>query len=244
MKFQDEAIIISVRKFSENKLLLKVLTKNYLLKMGIVSIPYSKNLQLYQPGNVVFVDANAKDVESLCKFHLEPLGNTIARVINRPKIVVLINSVTSLIAEVFALESIESNKLFYQLYNFLNSIDNEENMLAQYVYLEMEILAMAGFGMDLQKCAVTSSTDNLLYISPKSGKAVSKNAAEGFENRLFKMTKFFSNKIVEIEDIVESLEITGYFIEKFIYCPRKIAMPEVRKLMINMLSRKNKELMQ
>jgi DNA repair protein RecO (recombination protein O) len=88
-----------------------------------------------------------------------------------------------------------------------------------YVAFEKALLEHLGFGLDLKKCAVTGAKENLIYISPKTGRAVCEAAGLPYSQKLFPMTHLLSGGseiIVEAKDFQESLRITGYFLKNFL----------------------------
>ena len=92
--------------------------------------------------------------------------------------------------------------------------------MANIVKLELKLLEIFGYGLDLSNCAVTFSDRDLCFISPKSGKAVSKKAAIGYEDKLLKLTDFFKQKLILNDqiskvDLIQSSDITRFFMKKY-----------------------------
>lgn len=98
-----------------------------------------------------------------------------------------------------------------------------------------------GFGLDLTSCAVTNVTQDLIYVSPKSGRAVSRKAAGEWKERLLPLPSFLRNKFetANHEDILNSLKTTGHFLSSWLATSlgeRKL--PEARNRLISRLENK------
>jgi len=111
-------------------------------------------------------------------------------------------------------------------------IDRPEILPPLIVRFEAEILAQMGFGLDLLTCAATGATNDLVYVSPKSGRAVSQAAGEPFKARLLPLPAFLRGEI-NAEDpppagIRDGFRLTGFFLLRDLFGPRGQALPEAR----------------
>jgi DNA repair protein RecO (recombination protein O) len=102
--------------------------------------------------------------------------------------------------------------------------------------LEVKLLSSLGFRLSLDECVATGTCEDLEYVSPKSGCAVSKQAGEPYKDKLFKLPLFLKNNFTEYNDeelktsdIKESLRMTLYFLEKYVFLQNDIKLPESRK---------------
>ena len=221
MKFTDDGIIISSKKHGENSLIIKILSKNH----GICNI-YAKNAvnsksyTKYQIGNLVFFDLYAKNDNVLAYAKIENLESFSSKYIlefNKLQIIIYF----SLIISQNFMDLDPNQDLFNVFLEFLRNLDqNNRNILANIVKLELKLLEIFGYGLDLSNCAVTFSDMDLCFISPKSGKAVSKKAAVGYEDKLLKLTDFFKQKLILNDqiskvDLMESSDITRFFMKKY-----------------------------
>ena len=93
-----------------------------------------------------------------------------------------------------------------------------KDWILKYIFWEIFLLAELGYGLDLEKCVVSGVKENLIYISPKSGKAVSKNEGEKYKKKLFNLPKFLINKNVKPtnDSLKQAILLTGFFIDKFL----------------------------
>ncbi len=97
------------------------------------------------------------------------------------------------------------------------------------------LLAELGFGLDLSQCAATGGTADLAYVSPKSGRAVSRDAGQPWQDRLMRLPAFLTAQDEEkpsATDVANGFEITGFFLARHLFEPRGLEMPEARRQFI------------
>jgi DNA repair protein RecO (recombination protein O) len=235
MKFSDEAIIISSKKHGENSLIIKLLSKNY----GICNI-YAKNAvnsksySRYEIGNLVYFDLYAKNNNSLAYAKIENIESFSSRYIYDIKKIRIIRLFSLVISDSF-MDLDPNQDLFLSFLEFLKNLNQDnKNILANIIKFEIKLLEIFGYGLDLSCCAVTGSNKNLYFLSPKSGRVVSKEIGKPYEDKLFKLTDFFKSKLILsdnilISDLLQTLDITKFFMKKyqlfknnFNYCDRKL----------------------
>ena len=94
---------------------------------------------------------------------------------------------------------------------------------------EMGLLDELGFGLDLSKCASTGQADELVYVSPKTGKAVSRDAGKPYHDRLFGLPDFLKGGLAATAaQVCEGMKLTGYFLERHVFDPRNVPLPQAR----------------
>ena len=108
--------------------------------------------------------------------------------------------------------------------------------LARY---ELLLLAELGFGLDLEQCVVTGALDDLAFVSPKSGGAVSVGAAQGYEGRLFRLPRFLRgvDASPSMADVLDALAITGHFLARDVLDGRNRDLLTVRERLVDRLGR-------
>lgn len=223
MKFVDQGIIINIRKYSENSLIVKVFSQNHGIYNSFVkSAKSSKDRLNFQIGNLISFEYRARLEENLGQFFAVDLITSYCSKIMFDKLKLdCVKSVFSIIDSCF-LEREEHQILFDELNNFLQEIADEETgkkeFLASYIKLELKILDNLGYGIDLSSCAVTNANDNLAFVSPKSARAVSFEAGKLYEKRLLKLPNFLiKNQDYDENHLFEGFKLSGYFLEKFIF---------------------------
>lgn len=92
------------------------------------------------------------------------------------------------------------------------------------------MLEVLGFGLDLKACAVSGSADDLIYVSPKSGRAVSRIAGEPYRDKLLALPGFMlsAQAGMPAADIIKGLDLTGFFLERYVFHPYNRPLPDIR----------------
>jgi DNA repair protein RecO (recombination protein O) len=119
-------------------------------------------------------------------------------------------------------------------------LDDETAAPALMVRLEMAVLAELGFGLDLSQCAASGVREDLIYVSPKSGRAVSREAGEPWKDRLLALPGFLTGaqgSAPNMDEIEAGFALTGYFLERDVYLPRNLEVPPARRAFIGELTR-------
>ena len=215
--WKDKAIVLSKINYSENSLILKAFTLNNGIKTGLVKGGKKLNKSnIFEAGNLVTLEWKGRNEDVLGIFNCDLLEANSAIYLNDSKKFMSIISMLNLIEFSF-LENESESELFLSTYELIKLIlNNEENWLEVYVKWELLLLKKIGYGLELSKCIVSNTKKNLDYVSPKSGCAVSKTAAKGYEKKLLPLPSFLvTEKKPSMKSIKEGLELTTYFLIKF-----------------------------
>ena len=216
MQIDDEGIIIKKKKYRESSLLISFFSLNHGINSGLVKGVLKKDFGTYEIGNKVYIKSSFRLDEQLwnCKFELIK-NNSVNYFDNQNKLNTLLT-----ICSIIDL-SLPKNNPQIKIYN--KTIDLMEDLLSKgwavkYIFWELFLLSELGYGLDLEKCVVSGKKENLIYISPKSGKAVSKTEGEKYKNKLFNLPKFLINKNVKPtnDSLKQAISLTGFFIDKFL----------------------------
>jgi len=224
MKFNDEGIIISQKKYSENSLIVKVFSKEHgICRSFVKSTKSSKSNAIFQIGNLISFEFRSRIEENLGNFFAVDLVKPYCTkiIFDRLKLD-CVKSLFSMLDLLF-LEREKHQFLFEQLHLFLQEISADKiskaQIIADYIRLELKILETLGYGIDLSSCAATDSTDNLVFVSPKSARAVCFSAGEKYQNKLLKLPNFLVEENAEFseEHLLEGLQLSGFFLQKFLF---------------------------
>ena len=216
MQIDDEGIIIKKTKYRESSLLISFFSLNHGINSGLVKGVLKKDFGTYEIGNKVYIKSSFRLDEQLwnCKFELIK-NNSVNYFDNQNKLNTLLT-----ICSIIDL-SLPKNNPQIKIYN--KTIDLMEDLLSKgwavkYIFWELFLLSELGYGLDLEKCVVSGKKENLIYISPKTGKAVSKKEGEKYKNKLFNLPKFLINKNVKPtnDSLKQAISLTGFFIDKFL----------------------------
>ena len=220
MRWEDEGLLLSVRKYGETSALIELLTHTHGKRAGLLRGAFSKNIRpIIQPGNQLQTTWSSRLEHNLGEFKVELVRSRFHLISRNKEKIDLLNLVCTFCSAY--LPERDSMNNFYQ--KTINLLDSEKELLLNllgYIKWEMTLLKDLGFGLDLRKCVVTGSSDCLPFVSPKSGCAVSQQAAKGWEDKLLILPDFLRNKDeeenVSKKEIEDGLLLTGYFLKKWL----------------------------
>lgn len=235
-EWSDSAIILSVHKHAENNAVVSFLTQNHGRHSGLCKSAFSKrNAGTFQPGNLVQVAWNARLDEHLGTAKVELLTSYAAGVLSDADRLTVLSSLCTLSRFLPEREAVP--EFFQQTLEMIALLGFEE-WEERYARWEVELLAILGFGLDLSACAVTGETDDLVYVSPKSGRAVSKQAGQAWHDKLLALPAFLLDNSVRPEnpsEIEKALILTGFFLENYAAKAIDCSVPAVRRRLIERL---------
>ncbi|THH35046.1 DNA repair protein RecO [Aliishimia ponticola] len=215
MEWRDEGILLSARAHGEGSAIVEVFTAEHGRHAGVVRGGASRKLApMLQPGAQLDVVWRARLEEHIGSFKTEVLRSRAGNVIDNRLALAGLNAVTALLS--FALpEREEHGALYRQTVGVLDLLGEPDIWPLAYLRWEMSLLEELGFGLDLAGCAVTGSQENLIYVSPKSGRAVSRQGAGEWADRLLPLPPVMLRKgDASDEEIAEALETTGFFLRE------------------------------
>jgi DNA repair protein RecO (recombination protein O) len=130
-------------------------------------------------------------------------------------------------------------ELYGRALGVLAALGDAARWPALLVHWELLLLQDLGFGLDLSECAATGSDADLIYVSPRSGRAVSRVAGEPYGTKLLVLPRFLldDNAPTEPADILAGFALTGYFLERYVLLPHDLTMPQSRERLIGLLAR-------
>ncbi|GLQ06438.1 DNA repair protein RecO [Sneathiella chinensis] len=242
MQWNDEGLVLSARKYGENSVILHALTREHGRYAGMVRGGTGKRLRgILQPGNEVGLGWNSRLADQLGTFSVEARRSLATLLFDRPLNLLACGSVTALL-EIVLPEREPHPPLFeatrYLLEQLSGDLDIWGPLLVRW---ELGLLRELGYGLDLGRCAATGSTEDLVFVSPKSGRAVSRAAGEIYKQRLLPLPGFLSPEGGEAEsaDLVAGLTLSGYFIQKFLLPNYGNVVLSTRERFIDALRRRN-----
>ena len=220
MHWLDNGIVLSARKYGENSVILQAFTKDHGRCAGLVRGGTGKKLRgILQPGNLVGLKWQSRIADQLGAFTIEAGQSSGALLFDRPLSLAACSSIVALLEKTLPEKEIHT-PLYDATEILLGLLDDEIELWGPLlVKWELGLLSEMGYGLDLTECAATGTKENLVYISPKSGRAVSREAGLPYSDRLLPLPAFLSsNSLPENEinliDIEQGLHLSGYFIKK------------------------------
>lgn len=229
--WQDTGIVLSVRPHGENGGLLSLLTSEHGRAMGYVyGATSTRQRGVLQMGNRVAVNWQAKASGQLGSFSAELDQACVADVIDDPVKLTALQSAAALADR--ALPEGEKHPGVYR--GFCALLDafgaGDDIWRPTYVFWELGLLRELGFGLDLTKCVSTGVTDDLLYVSPRSGCAVSRAAGEIYKEKMLVLPPFLRGEArFDPQDILDGLKLTGHFFLHRVFAQGHMPLPEARQ---------------
>ncbi|MBM3530728.1 MAG: DNA repair protein RecO [Alphaproteobacteria bacterium] len=229
MEWTDEGIVLGTRRHGEANAIAELMTRGHGRHLGLVrGGAGSRQRPVLQAGNVVRAVWRARLDEHLGNFAIEPLRLRGAATIESAHAVY---GVTHLAALCRLLPERDPHpELHDRLSEVLDRLGDGMAAAALVVRFELQILTELGFGLDLESCASTGQGDDLIYVSPKSGRAVSRVAGEPWRDRLLRLPAFLSDEApASPDDLADGFTLTGYFLARHVLEPRGIAFADARE---------------
>jgi DNA repair protein RecO (recombination protein O) len=238
MQWSDEAIVLSVRSHAETAAVVELLTREHGRHLGLVHGGRSRKARpILQPGNHIDVVWKARLSEHLGAVTVEPRRGYGVEVMEDATALAALTSLTAL-AHVLPERDPHPNLFEVSLF-VLGFLDDPTVWPALYVRWEMALLEEMGFGLDLATCAATGVTTDLIYVSPKTGRAVCAGAGEPYKDRLLTLPPFLRGETgggVVPADIVAGLVLTSHFVERRLFVPNGEALPDPRRRLPALIS--------
>jgi DNA repair protein RecO (recombination protein O) len=242
MQWTDEGVILGTRRHGETSLIVELMTPAHGRHLGLVRGGRSRRQQpVLQPGNSVTATWRARLDEHLGNYTVDAATLRAARLMEGAAGLYGIQAIAGL------LRLLPERDPHPQLYELLLAILDwlEEPIAAGAVLVRFEarMLEELGFGLDLERCAATGSTGELIYVSPKTGRAVSRLAGEPYIDRLLALPRFLVENgeaaAPSAADILAGFRLTGYFLARHVYEPRGIEPPDARARLIALVGRQD-----
>lgn len=241
MNWTDEAIVLSVRAHGETAAIVELLTREHGRHLGLVHGGRSRRLRpVLQTGNHVDVTWKGRLAEQLGHFSIELRRGFAAEAMGLGDPARLAALSTLAMLSRLLPERDPHPALFEVSLFVLGFFDDQSVWPALMVRWELALLGELGFGLDLSECASTGSNDQLIYVSPKSGRAVSASAGEPYKDRLLALPGFLAGRAhggVSAADLAAGFALTGHFLETRVLAPSGSTLPEVRDRMIELIAR-------
>jgi DNA repair protein RecO (recombination protein O) len=233
MEWNDDAIVLSSRPHGENGLVLELLTRDHGRHAGLVRGGTSRRIRpALQPGNSVHVQWRARLEEHLGSFTCELARARAGELMDSRERLAGLNAFTATTSA--AMPEREAHApVFLGGEVLLDAMTAEDALhwMTLYIRWEIGLLEALGFGLDLSECAATGATTDLTYVSPKSGRAVSRDGAGIYAARLFALPAFLLDASADeptAQDIAAGLALTGHFLLERVFIPHGKEMPPAR----------------
>jgi len=242
----DEGIVLAARPHGEGSAVVVLLTREHGRHAGLVRGAFSGRARgLYQPGNRVTAEWRARLAEHLGNYVCELAQGHAAAVLDEPLKLAALTAACA-VAEVSLPEREPHPRVHDGLLALLDAMampDIGDAWIAGYVRWEIGVLADLGYGLDLDSCAVTGRNDELAYVSPRSGRAVSLSAGEPYRDRLLALPRFLIGQAgsgaggADPDDLFRGLALSGFFLERHVFATHGRLPPPARTRFVERFAR-------
>ncbi|MCB1436896.1 MAG: DNA repair protein RecO [Rhodobiaceae bacterium] len=237
MEWTDSGFILATRRHGETSLIVEAFTPAHGRHLGLVKGGRSARLRaVLQPGNRARLTWRARLSEHLGHFTVEAEGSRAADIMLDSMALAGLNTLTALVR---LLPERDPHDQLYALFEQIAAaLPDRPGWLGDLARFELRILAELGFGLDLESCAATGTSEDLVYVSPKSGRAVSAAAGAPYAGRLLALPAFLAREDALPESaaaLLDAFALTGFFLDRDIYGPRAISAPQSRERLLRLL---------
>ncbi|WP_158965387.1 DNA repair protein RecO [Chachezhania sediminis] len=241
MDWRDTGILLTVRRHGEAAAIIDVFTESHGRHAGVVPGGAGRRLSpLLQPGAQLDVSWRARLEDHIGTYTVEPQRSRAAAALSGRLALAGLNAVTALLA--FTLPEREVHPALYaRTEPLLDLLGNDDLWPLAYLRWELALLEELGFGLDLTACAVTGATEGLAYVSPRTGRAVSRAGAGDWADRLLPLPPILRGEgDAGDAEIAEAFRTTGHFLEHRV-APAlgNKPLPEARARFVDLFSRRS-----
>jgi DNA repair protein RecO (recombination protein O) len=238
MQWTDAGIVLGVRRHGEASGILELMTREHGRHLGLVRGAFGSRMKpVLQTGNSVSATWRARLDEHLGNFAVEGLN---LRASNFFGAAHATYGVTHLAALMRLLPERDPHEgLYAALEEILERLDDARVAAPMVARFELQLLSELGFGLDLAQCASTGVTVDLIHVSPKSGRAVSRAAGAPWADKLLRLPAFLREPSAAPagKDLTDGFALTGFFLTRHVLEPRGLALSDERAYFLAALSR-------
>jgi DNA repair protein RecO (recombination protein O) len=240
MQWTDDAIVLSARKYGEGGAVVHVLTPEHGRHAGLVRGGSGRRQRgNLQAGNQVRVSWRGRLEEHLGSFTVELTAARAAAWLDDAGRLGALTAAAAVVES--ALPERESHpEIYTDFCDLMEAFDRDPEWARAYVRWELALLADLGFGLDLSHCASTGTTDNLIYVSPRSGRAVSAEAGLPYKDKLLILPNFLraetGGAVADPAALVAGLRLTGHFLIHHVLEAHGGQLPPARQRFVDRIS--------
>jgi DNA repair protein RecO (recombination protein O) len=238
MEFEDEAFVLSARAHGETGAIVELITRGHGKYAAHVAGAASRRMKPFlQAGAKVTFRYRARTAEQLGSAALEAAGEGPSALFD-DRLALAGLAAAAAVASGALPEREPHPGAYLGLEALIAALADVAVWPAVYVRYEAGLLADLGFGLDLSRCAVTGSPDDLVYVSPRTGRAVSAAAGAAYASRLLALPPFMLSAQGGLGpgDIGAGLALTAHFLERFVFAPLNRPLPPARHWLVDRLS--------
>ena len=238
MDFHEEAFVLSARAHGDTGVVVDMLTETQGRRGAYVAGGASRKMKPFlQPGSRVLADYRARTSDHLGSARLEAIGEGVSALFDDP--LALHGLAAAAAVAQGALPEREPHPgAFLAFEALMAAFQIPDVWPAIFVRFEAGLLEDLGFGLDLSRCAATGTMDDLIYVSPRTGRAVSREAGAPYADKMLTLPPFMLGAqagLIE-GDVKAGFDLTGHFLEQFVFHPQNKPLPPARVWMLDKLA--------
>ena len=238
MEFHEEAFVLSARAHGDTGVVVDLLTETHGRHAAYVAGGASRRMKPFlQPGARVIADYRARTSDHLGSARLEPVGEGPSALFDDGLALTGLAAAAA-VAQGALPEREPHPGAFLAFEALMAAFQIPAVWPAIFVRFEAGLLEDLGFGLDLSRCAVTGTMDDLIWVSPRTGRAVSREAGAPYADKLLTLPPFMLGAQAGLSegDVRAGLDLTGHFLEQFVFHPLNKPLPPARVWMIDKLA--------
>ncbi len=236
MQWQDDALVLAVRPLGESALVAHVFGRQQGRAAGLIRGSKRRHFPLQQ-GVCVQAQWKGRLAEHLGTLSYEIVEQPSPLIYDDARKLAALTSLCGLLELCFP-EHDPHPAMFDTASAWIAGLGEDPLWEMRYVLLELQLIKELGFGLDLATCVATGSHENLIYVSPKSGRAVSEDAGRPYHDKLLKLPRFFLNEPEACQngqDIQAGLKLTGFFLAQGLKHITEKTLPAARERFCDMV---------
>ena len=229
MQWQDTGFVLAARRHGESSLIVELLTRERGRHAGLVRGGQSpKARAILQTGNEVAAVWRGRLDEHLGTIGCELVRAHAARFLEDPDRLAGLTSAAALVGATLP-EREPHADVFVSFARLIEALDSGIGWCAQYVRWEQDLLSALGFGLDLSRCAISGSTADLAYVSPRTGRALSRTTGLPYQDKLLRLPEFlWRDTPADAAQVVLGMTLTGHFLAHLVFAPQGRILPPAR----------------
>ena len=237
MDFHEEGFVLSAKAHGDTGVVVDLLTETHGRRGAYVAGGASRKMKPFlQVGSRVIVDYRARSSDHLGSARLEAVGEGPSALFDDAMALTGLAAAAA-VAQGSLPEREPHPGAFLAFEAMMGAFAIPDVWPAIFVRFETGLLEDLGFGLDLSRCAATGSMDDLVYVSPRTGRAVSREAGAPYADKMLKLPPFMLGAQAGLAegDVGAGLDLTGHFMEQFVFHPQNRPLPEARVWMVDRL---------
>ena len=216
IEWRDEGVLLTVRRHGESAAIIDAFTPNHGRHAGLVRGGTSRKMApILQPGAHLSLEWRARLDEHLGAYKVDPIRSRAGVLLGDGDALAAMSAVAALLTAYLAEREVRSN-LYAATVALLDILGVDDEWPKAYVAWEMALLSDLGYPLDLSACAATGASDDLIWVSPRTGRAVSRSAGAPYADRLLPLPAFLTGAPSNSDGVADGLRMTGHFLKNWV----------------------------